>query len=71
MNILLLTDQPEAAFASALISHKADIMARTAAASEAVQARQQAETATRGGLWMDVSSASPDVLCQNTVQRRY
>jgi hypothetical protein len=65
------SQKAEAAFASALISHKADLMSRTAVASEAVQARQLAETAMRGGLWMDVSSASPDVLCQNTVQRRY
>jgi hypothetical protein len=61
----------EAALASELIEHKADIMARTSVAVDAAQTLQHSEHAARGGLWMDVSSANPDTLCQDTAQRRY
>ena len=61
----------EAALADALVQTKADVMARAAAAADALRALQLAERVTRGGLWMDCSSASEDVLCEELVQRRY
>jgi len=61
----------EAALADVLVQSKADVMARAAAAADALHALQRAQQATRGGLWMDHSSASDDMLSEELVQRRY
>jgi hypothetical protein len=61
----------EAALADVLVQTKADVMARAAAAADALHALQRAQQATRGGLWMDHSSASDDMLSEELLQRRY
>ena len=69
----LVAQDAEAALATALVETKAELMARTAAVTEAAHALQESAQTARGGLRMDSAAASqqPDFLIEALTQRRY
>ena len=63
--------EAEATLGGALVQIKADLTARAAAVADAALSLQLSEQAAHGGLWMDHSSAHPDILSQDYVERRF